>query len=147
MAKKKPSFQLPNWALPIWESMGSPNLSEVQATLHGDLLERRNGLRKDDIVEILLDARAFTDGADIMIRGVLLSTGKGSLEVLVDDGTRQFISRDVIVKITLIAHTRPAYIDDQELVSFEREDMKRRSKLHERVEKESTGDTDSHLWG
>jgi len=127
--------------------MGSPNLSEVQATLHGDLLERRNGLRKDDIVEILLDARAFTDGADIMIRGVLLSTGKGSLEVLVDDGTRQFISRDVIVKITLIAHTRPAYIDDQELLSFEREDMKRRSKLHERVEKESTGDTDSHLWG
>ena len=147
MAKKKPSFQLPNWALPIWESMGSPNLSEVQATLHGDLLERRNGLRKDDIVEILLDARAFTDGADIMIRGVLLSTGNGSLEVLVDDGTRQFISRDVIVKITLIAHTRPAYIDDQELLSFEREDMKRRSKLHERVEKESTGDTDSHLWG
>lgn len=127
--------------------MGSPNLSEVQATLHGDLLERRNGLRKDDIVEILLDARAFTDGADIMIRGVLLSTGKGSLEVLVDDGTRQFISRDVIVKITLIAHTRPAYIDDQELLSFEREDMKRRSKLHERVEKESAGDTDSHLWG
>jgi hypothetical protein len=147
MAKKKPSFQLPDWALPIWEDMGSPNLSEVQAILHGDLLDRRNGLRKDDIVEILLDARAFTDGVDTRIRGVLLSTGKGSLEVLVDDGSRQFISRDVIVKITLIAHTRPAYIDDEELLSFEREDMKRRSKLHERVEKESTGDTDSHLWG
>lgn len=147
MAKKKPSFQLPDWALPIWEDMGSPNLSEFQAILHGDLLDRRNGLRKDDIVEILLDARAFTDGVDTRIRGVLLSTGKGSLEVLVDDGSRQFISRDVIVKITLIAHTRPAYIDDEELLSFEREDMKRRSKLHERVEKESTGDTDSHLWG
>jgi hypothetical protein len=147
MAKKKSDFQLPNWAVPIWESMGSPNLSDVQATLHGDLLERRHGLRKDDIVEILLDARAFTDGADLMLRGVLVSTGKGSLEVLCEDGTRQFISRDVIVKITLIAHTRPAYIDDKELLSFEREDMKRRSKLHEKVEKESTGDTDSHLWG
>ncbi|MEK9697679.1 MAG: hypothetical protein VW270_18075, partial [Candidatus Poseidoniales archaeon] len=77
MGKKKLDFQLPTWAVPMWESMGSPKLSDVQATLHGDLLERRNGLRKDDIVEILLDARAFTDGVDLIVRGVLLSTGKG----------------------------------------------------------------------
>ena len=43
----------------------------------------------------------------------------------------------------LIAHTRPAYIDDKELLAFEREDMKRRSKLHEKVEKETKGNDDS----
>ena len=30
---------------------------------------------------------------------------------------------------------------------LEREDMKRRSKLHEKVEKETKGNDDSHLWG
>ena len=43
--------------------------------------------------------------------------------------------------------TRPAYIDDKELLAFEREDMKRRSTLHEKVEKETTGNDDAHLWG
>ena len=147
MAKAKPDIDLPKWAVPIWEDMGSPPLSEHKAVLHGDLLERRHGLRKDDLVEIQMDARAFTDGTKSTARGLLVSTGKGSIEVLCEDGTRQFISRDIIVKVTLIAHTRPAYIDDKELLSYEREDMKRRSKLHEKVEKESAGDSDSHLWG
>jgi len=47
----------------------------------------------------------------------------------------------------LVAHTRPAYIDDKDLLAFERADMKRRSSLHEKVEKESKGSDDSHLWG
>ena len=51
------------------------------------------------------------------------------------------------IRDSLIAHTRPAYIDDKELLAFEREDMKRRSTLHEKVEKETTGNDDAHLWG
>ena len=69
------------------------------------------------------------------------------LEVLDEDGVQRFIARDTIVQIVLVAHTRPAYIDDKELLAFEREDMKRRSTLHEKVEKETTGNDDAHLWG
>ena len=54
---------------------------------------------------------------------------------------------DVIVDVILIAHMRPPYIEDRELLDFEREDMKRRNSLHEEVEKRSTGDDDSHVWG
>ena len=125
MANKKKDSSLPDWAIPIWEEMGSPSLTDLTSVHNGDLLERRHGLRKDDLVEILLDARAFKEGDNTIIKG-----------------------RDVIVKITLIAHTRPAYIDDKELLAFEREDMKRRSSLHEKVEKEVKGrQDDSHLWG
>ena len=71
------------------------------------------------------------------VRGRLLSSGKSSIEILTEEGQSEFIARDVIVKMVLVAHTRPAYIDDKELLAFEREDMKRRSKLHEKVEKET----------
>ena len=148
MAKKKTDYDLPKWAVPIWEEMGSPSLADIASVHNGDLLERRHGLRKDDLVEILLDARAFKEGDDIMIKGRLLSSGKTSIEVLTDTGKTVYVARDVIVKITLIAHTRPAYIDDKELLAFERADMKRRSSLHEKVEKEVKGrQDDSHLWG
>ena len=53
----------------------------------------------------------------------------------------------MIVKIVLVAHTRPAYIDDKELLEFERADQKRRTNLHEKVEKKTKGNDDSHLWG
>ena len=147
MAKKKSGIELPDWAVPLWEDMGSPNLSDVEGKNTGDLLERRHGLRKDDLVEVKLDARAFNNGEDTWIRGRLLSSGKSSIEILSEDGKNNFIARDVIVKIVLIAHTRPAYIDDKELLAFERQDMKRRSNLHEKVEKESKGLDDTHLWG
>jgi hypothetical protein len=111
------------------------------------LLERRQGLRRDDFVEIHLNAQVFTNPEDTFVRGRLISSGKTSLEILTQEGQCEFISRDVIVKMTLVAHTRPAYIDDKELLAFEREDMKRRSKLHEKVEKETKGNDDSHLWG
>ena len=114
---------------------------------NGDLLERRQGLRRDDFVEIHLNVQAFSNPDDAFLRGRLISSGKSSLEVLAEDGQCHFISREVIVQVTLIAHTRPAYIDDKELLAYEREDMKRRSKLHEKVEKETTGNDDSHLWG
>ena len=148
MANKKKNSSLPDWAIPIWEEMGSPSLADLASIHNGDLLERRHGLRKDDLVEILLDARAFKEADNIIIKGRLLSSGKTSIEILTDEGSTVYVARDVIVKITLIAHTRPAYIDDKELLAFEREDMKRRSSLHEKVEKEVKGrQDDSHLWG
>ena len=147
MAKKSNKVDLPNWALGLWKELGSPALEKLQSVHHGDLLDRRNGLRRDDLIEILIDARALLPDADPWVRGLLISSGKTSLEVLDEDGVQRFIARDTIVQIVLVAHTRPAYIDDKELLAFEREDMKRRSTLHEKVEKETTGNDDAHLWG
>lgn len=127
--------------------MGSPELEGLEAVHDGDLLERRQGLRRDDFVEIHLNVQAFANPEDAYVRGRLIASGKNSLEVLTEEGTCEFISRDAIVKMVLVAHTRPAYIDDKELLAYEREDMKRRSKLHEKVEKETKGNDDSHLWG
>ena len=148
MAKKKSDAGLPKWAVPIWEKMGSPSIDDYESVHNGELLERRHGLRKDDLVEVLLDARAFKEGDDIIVKGRLLSSGKTSIEILTDAGETVYLARDVIVKIKPVAHTRPAYIDDKELLAFERADMKRRSSLHEKVEKEVKGrQDDSHLWG
>ena len=147
MPKKSNKVDLPDWAIGLWNDLGSPSLEKLQGVHHGDLLDRRNGLRRDDLVEILIDARALLPDADPWVRGRLISSGKSSLEILDGDGVQRFIARDTIVQIVLIAHTRPAYIDDKELLAFEREDMKRRSTLHEKVEKETTGNDDAHLWG
>ena len=147
MAKKSNTFGLPEWAIGLWNDLGSPSLEDLQGVLHGDLLERRNGLRRDDLVEILIDARALLPDAEPWVRGRLISSGKTSLEILDGDGVQRFIARDTIVQIVLVAHMRPAYIDDKELLAFEREDMKRRSTLHEKVEKETAGNDDAHLWG
>ena len=147
MAKKTSQIELPKWATNLWKELGSPDLDSIQGITSGDLLERRNGLRRDDIVEIQIDARAFLTDSEQWIRGRLISSGKSSLEILDEGGFRRFVSRESIVQIILIAHMRPAYIDDKELLAFEREDMKRRSTLHEKVEKESKGSDDSHLWG
>ena len=147
MAKKSNKVELPEWAVRLWNDLGSPSLDKLRGVHSGDLLERRNGLRRDDLIEILIDARALLPDVDPWIRGRLISSGKTSLEILDEDGVQRFIARDTIVQIVLIAHTRPAYIDDKELLAFEREDMKRRSTLHEKVEKETTGNDDAHLWG
>ena len=138
---------LPEWAEGMWKELGSPDLDEMESIHTGDLLERRHGLRKDDFVEIQIDARALRDDDETWIRGRLLSSGKTSIEILTEDGKQIFLARDVIVKVVLVAHTRPAYIDDKELLEFERDDHKRRSNLHEKVEKKSKGNDDSHLWG
>lgn len=147
MAKKKQKIQLPEWAQPMWKDMGSPKLEDVADVIDGDLLKRRHGLRRDDLIEILMDARSLVEGHDPWIRGRLLASGKTSLELLGEDGRIHFVARDIIARIVLAAHTRPAYIDDKALLAFERADMKRRSNLHEKVEKESKGSDDSHLWG
>jgi hypothetical protein len=144
---KKGAVDLPGWAKTMWEDMGSPALEGLEPIHNGDLMERRQGLRRDDFVEIFMNVQAFANPEDATLRGRLISSGKSSLEILGEDGQCHFISREVIVHVVLIAQTRPAYIDDQELLAFEREDMKRRSQLHEKVEKETTGNDDSHLWG
>ena len=126
---------LPEWAKSMWEELGSPDLDELKSVHSGDLMERRHGLRKDDLVEIQMDARALREGEETWIRGRLLSSGKSSIELLTTDGDHIYLAREVIVKVVLIAHTRPAYIDDKELLEFERADQKRRSNLHEKVEK------------
>tara|TARA_B100000683_G_C12388888_1_gene514603 strand:- start:270 stop:695 length:426 start_codon:yes stop_codon:yes gene_type:complete len=138
---------LPDWAQKLLEDLGSPDISDLQSVHTGDLMERRHGLRKDDIVEIQLDARALRDTDSTWIKGRLLSSGKSSLEILTVEGEHSYIAREVIVQIVLIAHTRPAYIDDKELLEFERADQKRRTNLHEKVEKKTKGNDDSHLWG
>ena len=51
------SPDLPEWALSIWESLGKPDVSEDVLT--GPLLDRRAGMRRDDLVEVLLDARSL----------------------------------------------------------------------------------------
>lgn len=138
---------LPEWAKSMWEELGSPDLDELKSVHSGDLMERRHGLRKDDLVEIQMDARALREGEETWIRGRLLSSGKSSIELLTTDGDHIYLAREVIVKVVLVAHTRPAYIDDKELLEFERADQKRRSNLHEKVEKKTKGNDDSHLWG
>ena len=50
---------LPEWAKSMWEELGSPDLDELKSVHSGDLMERRHGLRKDDLVEIQMDARNF----------------------------------------------------------------------------------------
>ena len=138
---------LPDWAKKMWKDLGSPNITELQSVHTGDLMERRHGLRKDDLVEVQVDARALRDDDPTWIKGRLLSSGKSSLEILTSEGEHSYIAREVIVKIVLVAHTRPAYIDDKELLEFERADQKRRTNLHEKVEKKTKGNDDSHLWG
>ena len=138
---------LPNWAKKMWKDLGSPDISELQSVHTGDLMERRHGLRKDDLVEVQLDARALRDDDPTWVKGRLLSSGKSSLEILTSNGDHSYIAREVIVRIDLVAHTRPAYIDDKELLEFERADQKRRTDLHEKVEKKTKGNDDSHLWG
>tara|TARA_B100001094_G_scaffold326280_2_gene382114 strand:+ start:330 stop:755 length:426 start_codon:yes stop_codon:yes gene_type:complete len=138
---------LPDWAQSMWEELGSPDLSDLESVHTGDLMGRRHGLRKDDLVEIQLDARSLRDDDESWVQGRLLSSGKSSIELLTTDGEHVYLAREIIVKVVLIAHTRPAYIDDKELLEFERADQKRRSNLHEKVEKKTKGNDDSHLWG
>ena len=59
------------------------------------------------------------------------------MEIKSNDGEVSYVAKDVIVRIKLV-HMRPPYIDDEELIAYEKEDQKRRTKLHERM-KENPG--------
>ena len=145
--KRRSDVNLPDWAIPLWEELGCPDLQANSDVLEGSLLGRRHGLRMDDIIEIELDARAYPKDSDLTIRGRLMSSGKNMIEIKSNDGEVSYVAKDVIVRMKLVAHMRPPYIDDEELIAYEKEDQKRRTKLHERIEKKTQGGNDSHLWG
>ena len=85
MAKKSKKPDLPDWAVGLWNDLGSPSLNKLQGVHNGDLLERRNGLRRDDLIEVLIDARALLPDVNPWVRGRLISSGKTSLEILDED--------------------------------------------------------------
>jgi hypothetical protein len=147
MGRRRTRVELPDWANELWQDLGSPELEGIDSVHTGDLLERRHGLRRDDLIKVMLDARALPKDEDAWLCGRLLSSGKSTIEILGCDGRHHYLARDVIVQVILVAHTRPAYIDDDELLSFERADQKRRTNLHEKAEKETSGTGDSHIWG
>ncbi len=119
----------------------------MQDVFHGPLLERRSGLRKDDLIEILLDARALPKDVDPWVRGMLIGTSRNAVEILDESGGFRSIARDVIVEVRLVTHLRRPYIEDKELLTFEKEDFRRRSSMQEEAERSADGSDDSHLWG
>ena len=145
--KGKRIDDLPGWARRIHEEYGSPELSDLQDVFHGPLLERRSGLRKDDLIEILLDSRALPRDANPWVRGMLIGTSRNAVEILDESGGFRSIARDVIVEVRLVTHLRRPYIEDKELLTFEKEDFRRRSSMQEEAERSADGSDDSHLWG
>ena len=138
---------VPDWAIDLYKSYGSPDLSTHDDVYVGPLIGRKSGLRKDDIVEMVIDARSVRTDQPNVIRGMLISTGRSSIDILDEHGDFRSFSRDVIVEIKLVAHMRPQYIDDDELLFFEREDMRRRTSVSEQAERKADGHDDSHVWG
>ncbi len=137
---------LPDWAVRFHEEYGSPNLNDLSDVFHGPLMDRKYGLRKDDLVEVLMDRRMLPEDRDPFVRGMMVGGRSTSIDILDEDGEFRSISRDVIVEVKLVSHLRRAYIEDKELLKFERDDMKRRSEVHEMAENTSE-DHGSNLWG
>ena len=140
------SDRIPEWAKKIYEDYGSPNLVDLEDKFHGPLIERKSGIRRDDIIEILLDNRLLPESRDPVVRGMLIGFTRNSVEILDEFEDFRAISRDVIVEVKLITHLRHPYIEDKELLKFEKEDMRRRSEMHEKAEKNDDG-YESNLWG
>ena len=137
---------LPEWATRIHQEYGEPKLSELKDIFLGPLVGRKSGLRKDDLVEILLDSRALPDNSDPYIRGMLVGTSRNVIEVWDENGDFRSIARDIIVQLRLITHLRKPYIEDKELLTFEKEEIRRRSNLHEEAERQVDGRDDNHVW-
>ncbi len=137
---------LPDWAASFHEAYGSPNLDDLSDVFHGPLMGRKYGLRKDDLVEVLLDRRMLPEDRDPFVRGMMVGGRSTSIDILDEDGQFRSLSRDVIVEVRLVSHLRKAYIEDNELLKFEKDDMKRRSEVHELAESTSE-DHGSNLWG
>ena len=50
--KRRSDVELPEWAIPLWEELGCPDIEANSDILEGSLLSRRHGLRMDDLIEI-----------------------------------------------------------------------------------------------
>ena len=137
---------LPDWARRFYEDYGSPDLDSLDDVFHGPLMDRKSGLRRDDLIEILLDRRMLPDDKDPFVRGMLVGTNRNSIDILDQNGDFRSIARDVIVEVRLVPHLRRTYIEDKELLKFEKDDIRRRSEMHEKAEKTSDG-YESNLWG
>ncbi len=146
-ASKGGGGALPQWAKSFFEEYGSPDLGELGDVFHGPLLDRKYGLRKDDLVEVLLDCRMLPEGRDPWIRGMMVGGRSSSIDIVDEEGEFRSISREAIVEVRLVTHLRKAYIEDEELLKFEKEDMKRRSEVHEMAEKTSEGHGNNLSWG
>ena len=139
---------LPEWAKRFAEDYGAKDLDDRNDVFFGPLIDRRSGLRKDDLIKLLIDARALRTEEDPWVRGMLLATSRNAVEMLDENGEYRSIARDVIVEVRLVTHLRKPYIEDDELLTFEKEDMRRRSNVHEQAERQADGGSDdSHLWG
>ncbi|MEL0213019.1 MAG: hypothetical protein VXA63_02220 [Euryarchaeota archaeon] len=139
---------LPAWAKRFAEEYGAEDLDGREDVFFGPLIDRRSGLRKDDLIELLIDARALRADDDPWVRGMLLATSRNAVEMLDEFGQYRSIARDVIVEVRLVTHLRRPYIEDDELLTFEKEDIRRRSNVHEQAERQADGGSDdSHLWG
>ena len=139
---------LPEWAKRFAEEYGAKDLDDRNDVFFGPLIDRRSGLRKDDLIKLLIDARALRAEEDPWVRGMLLATSRNAVEILDENGEYRSIARDVIVEVRLVTHLRKSYIEDDELLTFEKEDLRRRSNVHEQAERQADGGSDdSHLWG
>ena len=67
---------LPDWARRFYEDYGSPDLDSLDDVFHGPLMDRKSGLRRDDLIEILLDRRMLPDDKDPFVRGMLVGTNR-----------------------------------------------------------------------
>ena len=115
---------------------------------HGPLMDRKSGLRKDDLIEVLLDIRMLPEDREPWVRGMLIGTTRNAIEILDQRGDFRSVARDVIVEVRLITHLRRTYIEDRELLKFEKDDMRRRSEMHEKadfVRITTAGQRESHV--
>jgi hypothetical protein len=101
---------LPEWATKIHQEYGEPKLSELRDIFLGPLIGRKSGLRKDDLIEILLDSRALPKNTEPYIRGMLVGTSRNVIEIWDENGDFRSIARDVIVQLRLITHLRKSYL-------------------------------------
>ena len=138
--------KLPEWVRRMYVENGSPDLNENKDNFHGPLIDRKHGLRKDDLIEITIDNRALTKDEDRKVGGMLIGTTRNSVDILDSNGNFISIARDVIVQIKIIAHMRKPYLEDDELLTFEKEDMRRRANVQEKAEKNIEGRRDGHIW-
>ena len=138
--------KLPEWARRMYVENGSPDLNENKDNFHGALIDRKHGLRKDDLIEITIDNRVLTKDEDRKVGGMLIGTTRNSVDILDSNGNFISIARDVIVQIKIIAHLRKPYLEDEELLKFEKEDMRRRANVQEKAEKNIEGRRDGHIW-